>query len=557
MEKSKRGNNVCYQSKTDDKQQTLCEASRNSDSSGIKQFSKVSSQTVKKLYVSRALSAWGSRIWAFSLGVFINKLYPDSLRVVAIYGFVVSVSLIIFGASVGKWIDQNRRWLAAKVCLLVENLSVILSYVLLVLYYTFWIKIDESRWIVITSVILISILANLASTGCKIIIEKDWVVVITEGNETQLAATNAVFTTIDLTAMVLSPMFSGFLFHLANPEIVALVIGIWNFISIFIEYYLLKSIYHNHPELAMKKVLKPLVMDTTKKSSSYCPCSIDKPWISSKYIGTGWKSYMNHNVRDAGLGLAFLYMTVLGFDNITYGFCLSQCVTEGLLGILVGVSAFIGILGSLSFPYIRKRLGLARTGLIGMGSLIIADLLCVMSIWLDGSPFDPQNSGKDEEPTERINDNDLDFSTLQPNLGDTNNSTFSQSEELSDCQISSFLSVSILLSGILLAKFGLWISDLTIMQTLQEEVEEENRGVINGVQNSINSLMETIKFSLVVSLPGEKTFGFLIIASFISIVCGAVSYTKYASNPLNRKRREELQCEEWEERREMLEKLLN
>ena len=74
-------------------------------------------------------------------------------------------------------------------------------------------KIDESRWIVITSVILISILANLASTGCKIIIEKDWVVVITEGNETQLAATNAVFTTIDLTAMVLSPMFSGFLFH--------------------------------------------------------------------------------------------------------------------------------------------------------------------------------------------------------------------------------------------------------------------------------------------------------------------------------------------------------
>ena len=121
MEKSKRGNNVCYQSKTDDKQQTVCESSRSSDSSGIKQFSKLSSQTVNKLYVSRALSAWGSRIWAFSLGVFINKLYPDSLRVVAIYGFVVSVSLIIFGASVGKWIDQNRRWLAAKLCLLVET----------------------------------------------------------------------------------------------------------------------------------------------------------------------------------------------------------------------------------------------------------------------------------------------------------------------------------------------------------------------------------------------------------------------------------------------------
>ena len=114
MEKGKGGNKVCYQSKTHGKQQTLCEASRGSDSSEIKKFSKLSSQTVKKLYVSRALSAWGSRIWAFSLGVFINKLYPESLRVVAIYGFAVSVSLIICGASVGRWIDQNRRWLAAR-----------------------------------------------------------------------------------------------------------------------------------------------------------------------------------------------------------------------------------------------------------------------------------------------------------------------------------------------------------------------------------------------------------------------------------------------------------
>ena len=34
-----------------------------------------------------------------------------------------------------------------------------------------------------------------------------------------------------------------------------------------------------------------------------------------------------------------LYMTVLGFDNITYGFILQQCVTESILGALVGVSA--------------------------------------------------------------------------------------------------------------------------------------------------------------------------------------------------------------------------
>ena len=40
--------------------------------------------------------------------------------------------------------------------------------------------------------------------------------------------------------------------------------------------------------------------------------------------GQGWVTYMKHPVRNAGLGLAFLYMTVLGFDSITWSYCLLQ-----------------------------------------------------------------------------------------------------------------------------------------------------------------------------------------------------------------------------------------
>ena len=35
----------------------------------------------------------------------------------------------------------------------------------------------------------------------------------------------------------------------------------------------------------------------------------------------GWSVYCHHHVREAGLGLAMLYMTVLGFDAITWGYC--------------------------------------------------------------------------------------------------------------------------------------------------------------------------------------------------------------------------------------------
>ena len=57
----------------------------------------------------------------------------------------------------------------------------------------------------------------------------------------------------------------------------------------------------------------------------------------------GWVSYLRHpvrlpaialltvpQVRNAGLGLAFLYMTVLGFDSITWTYCLLQVRPESM-----------------------------------------------------------------------------------------------------------------------------------------------------------------------------------------------------------------------------------
>lgn len=84
------------------------------------------------------------------------------------------------------------------------------------------------------------------------------------------------------------------------------------------------------------------------------------------------------------------------------------------------------------------------------------------------------------------------------------------------------------MAGMVAARFGLWISDLTITQVLQEKVPEEHRGTIGGVQNGINSAMDTIKFILVIVLPEQETFGWLILASFASICIGAISYTTYA-----------------------------
>ena len=200
----------------------------------------------------------------------------------------------------------------------------------------------------------------------------------------------------------------------------------------------------------------------------------------------GWKLYAQHPIRNAGLGLAFLYMTVLGFDNITYGFCLSQCITESVLGALVGVSAIFGVMGSLCFPILRKYVGLKKTGLIGMCALVSVTSLCVASIWLDGSPFDPffLSRQPNEIKIDTLGNNVTNGSTTMAGIDTSTGHLFlveanattaadfkpSNTDE-APCYVPSFVSVAVLLAGIIMARFGLWISDLTITQILQESLQ--------------------------------------------------------------------------------------
>jgi iron-regulated transporter 1 len=147
---------------------------------------------------------------------------------------------------------------------------------------------------------------------------------------------------------------------------------------------------------------------------------------------------MKHPARDAGLGLAFLYMTVLGFDNITYGYCLRQCVTESILGGLVAGSAIFGVSGSLSFPVLRRKIGLNKTGLIGMASLVATLSMCVISIWVDGSPFDVDYFKEKNSTVELVSE------VVKKNETELIDNT--------ECYVSSYASVSLFLGGVIAAR---------------------------------------------------------------------------------------------------------
>ena len=74
-----------------------------------KEEDKGSSSSIWLLYISRALTAWGDRLWAFGLGMFLFRIQPDSLLLMAGYGLAKSLTSILLDAALGAWIDRTGR----------------------------------------------------------------------------------------------------------------------------------------------------------------------------------------------------------------------------------------------------------------------------------------------------------------------------------------------------------------------------------------------------------------------------------------------------------------
>ena len=114
--------------------------------------------------------------------------------------------------------------------------------------------------------------------------------------------------------------------------------------SATLELLLLMYIFKKNPILASKETTSATGEREGAEAEGEEGESGRCPWFYKNFAG--WKTYFHHPVRDSGLGLAMLYMTVLGFDSITWGFCRYQGVTESVLGALTALSALVGVAGA-------------------------------------------------------------------------------------------------------------------------------------------------------------------------------------------------------------------
>ncbi|XP_023565618.1 solute carrier family 40 member 1-like [Octodon degus] len=466
------------------------------------------------IYASCALSIWGDRMWHFAMSVFLIELYGHNLLLTAVFGLVVAGSVLIFGVLIGDWIDRKPRNKVAHAALFIQNGSVTTCCVVLMVVFSYRREMDQMwhGWFTVAcyaAVITLAAMANLAGTALTITIQKDWIVSITGDNRGQLAGMNATVRRLDQVINIFAPLSVGQVMTWASHVIGCGFILGWNLVSLLVEFLFLSRVYQLVPQLAVKPqqqtgghflerqqdavniqdetdswentdifISKIRTLEKPKDQGS----NLEGKQATAKGIflclqsmrqllrtcREGWETYCRQAVFLAGLGLAFLYMTVLGFDCITTGYAYTQGIGGSLLSILTALSALSGLVGTILFTWLREHYGLVTTGVVSSWLHVGCLILCVFSVFAPGSPFDmavfslPSNKNssnhkllkKDQEhiyPFER--------NLNQPILPDRSsihwtNSTVLFDDQQDPEQPESYISIILLFSGVILARIG-------------------------------------------------------------------------------------------------------
>ena len=453
---------------------------------------------------------------------------------------------------------------------------------------------------------------------------------------------------IDLLCKLLAPAVAGVILQFAGPLATTIIVALWNAVSFFAELGLVVLVYHWVPALANKTVRKMSVFEsldekrqtergseereseekegseergseegseeeeegeamlqfqgddeetelfsveettvktTTKSKSSSCRYLCVRVFSLFFSLRAGWSIFMHQQIALAGIAMATIYLTVLGFSGVTATYFLTQGLPNAAIGAAQGIGAVFGVSGTIAYPFIRRRIGTVRTGMFGISCQLIMLSLCAISVLIPGRRIANQAGGyysahcsADDvaghsmcyfetasttmgmlSATPTPSPSNLLVSTLSPSntplampspspsnqfargipgmLTSSITPTMSclptthtpepDSGDVTWGNANRVAPLVLMLGGVILARFGLWIFDLAVQQLVQETVAEDTRGVVGGVMNAMNSIMDMMHYVLVIAAPRPEHFGILTLISVAMVSLGALFYALY------------------------------
>ena len=305
------------------------------------------------MLIGRLLTRSGDQAWDFAVRLVLLQIFPGELRIAALYYLLVRIAMVLFLPRFSRVIDQIDRLKAAKLGVSLQLVGVTFGFVsVLVLSKIISHSFQSIEFVSIFSVLVFSgTLSQLGSTFMDISIANDLVPSSFKGDE--LARFNSRLRQVDLFTEVASPIVAGSLLLFTSthwPLLGFSLIALWNVVSFFPEYGLLKSIFNERPDLKDK----PLKIEDTKKQS-----------ILSQ-IRSGWSSFFREPVAMVVLAYALLWLSVLS----PHGVLLTAFLKDGwklpelTIGVFRGAGALFGLLATILFPLALKKMSVEKASFL-------------------------------------------------------------------------------------------------------------------------------------------------------------------------------------------------
>lgn len=459
------------------------------------------------LYFSHFTATFAELGWQFCLILFLTALTNfKSFTLVASYGLFSGVVVSISGSSAGSMIDnsQRNRLEIAQLFIWIQNTSVLIAticcYFLLRSVNERGVQLESSwipdlappatikTWALIIVVHIFGAIGKLTDQSMTVALERDWIVVMSkvagQGSEPTekdskekawLSQTNTIMTQIDLACKVAAPAAAGMFFayfdnddeyqvndtqpvtQWLNLAFAAIIIGALNLLSLFVEIFIIGHIYKLVPLLATRKNRQIMNRGVTNSSIEYRR--------RFAFLPRGLDLYLQQPISFGGIAAAILYLNVLSFGTMMTAYLVFKGMSFESIGVLRGISSTIGIIGTFAYRICSKWYNLTFIGAWSVSFQFLCLGLSFASLYISNDK----------------------------------------------------VSLNFLIIGVIASRIGLYSFKLTITQLMQQTIPEDIRGIIGGVQKSLNGLFDLATFCLGLFFAKPEEFSFLITTGFTSV----------------------------------------
>ncbi|WP_413291207.1 MFS transporter [Bdellovibrio sp. HCB337] len=417
----------------------------------------------RKLLLGRLLTRSGDQAWDFAVPLILLKIFPDQIRIAALYYFLVKLLNVLLLPKVASLIDRMSRQKTANLGIFLQLAGVLIGTssitYLSILNSSGNLWSDSTSSMMFVFLVLGGLLSSSGSSFMDIAISSDLVPSSLQPQD--LSQFNSRLQQVDLFTEVTAPVLAGLLLLIDQPTYLTgfFLVALWNVLSFFPELGLLRSIFQERPDLVNKQIIAAA---ETKESL----------WHK---LTSGWRAFFKEPVALVAIAYACLWLSVLSPHGVLLSGYLKDAwqLPEWAIGIFRGAGAFFGLAATFVFPLVVKKKGLPKASqvlIIFQSCVLLLGLVCFFA-----------------------------YQSLWGQVG--------------------------FLVAILISRIGLYGFSLGEMQIRQTHINPEVRGQVNGFASALTGVATLLLFGAGTLIPKTSDFQYLVVGSVGFVCLGALIYS--------------------------------